>query len=55
MRVLLVEDDELLGDGICSGLKHYGHTVDWVKDGKAAYDALSQSQESFDAVILDLA
>lgn len=55
MRVLLVEDDELLGDGICSGLKHYGHTVDWVKDGKAAYDALSQSQESFDAVVLDLA
>lgn len=54
MRVLLVEDDELLGDGILSGLKHYGHTVDWVKDGKSAYDALSQKQETFDVVVLDL-
>ncbi|MCX7125133.1 MAG: response regulator transcription factor [Gammaproteobacteria bacterium] len=54
MRVLLVEDDELLGDGIYSGLKHYGHTVDWVKDGKSAYEALSRKQESFDVVVLDL-
>lgn len=54
MRVLLVEDDELLGDGICSGLKHYGHTVDWVKDGKSAYEALSRKQENFDVVVLDL-
>jgi len=54
MRVLLVEDDELLGDGICSGLKHYGHTVDWVKDGKSAFEALSRQQESFDVVVLDL-
>ncbi len=54
MRVLLVEDDELLGDGIFSGLKHYGHTVDWVKDGKSAFDALARQQESFDVVVLDL-
>lgn len=54
MRVLLVEDDELLGDGICSGLKHYGHTVDWVKDGKSAFEALSRKQENFDVVVLDL-
>lgn len=54
MRILLVEDDELLGDGIHSGLKHYGHTVDWVKDGKSAFDALSRKQESFDVVVLDL-
>lgn len=54
MRVLLVEDDELLGDGICSGLKHYGHTVDWVKDGKSAQDAITSTQESFDIVVLDL-
>lgn len=54
MRVLLVEDDELLGDGIYSGLKHYGHTIDWVRDGKSAFDALSQPAETFDAVILDL-
>ncbi len=54
MRILLVEDDELLGDGIYSGLKHYGHTVDWVKDGKSAFEALSRKQENFDAVVLDL-
>ena len=54
MRVLLVEDDELLGDGIYSGLKHYGHTVDWVKDGKSAFEALSRQQENFDIVVLDL-
>lgn len=54
MRVLLVEDDELLGDGIHSGLKHYGHTVDWVKDGKSAFEALSRKSENFDVVILDL-
>lgn len=54
MRVLLVEDDELLGDGICSGLKHYGHTIDWIKDGKSAYDALIRQQENFDVIVLDL-
>lgn len=54
MRVLLVEDDELLGDGICSGLTHYGLTVDWVKDGKAAFDALTRKQDTFDVVVLDL-
>lgn len=54
MRVLLVEDDELLGDGICSGLKHYGHTVDWVKDGKSAHEAVTSTQENFDIIVLDL-
>ncbi len=54
MRILLVEDDELLGDGIRSGLKHYGHTIDWVKDGQAALDALSSTHETFDVIVLDL-
>lgn len=54
MRVLLVEDDELLGDGIRSGLKHYGHTVDWVKDGRSANDILISKHESFDVIVLDL-
>ncbi len=54
MRVLLVEDDELLGDGIRTGLKHYGHTVDWLKDGKSANDVLSTSYENFDIIVLDL-
>jgi len=54
MRVLLVEDDELLGDGIRTGLRHYGHTIDWVKDGKAANDVLTTTFESFDIVVLDI-
>lgn len=54
MRVLLVEDDEFLGDGIRTGLKHYGHTVDWVKDGRAAADVISSNHESFDVIVLDI-
>lgn len=52
MRVLLVEDDDLLGDGLCVGLKQAGYTVDWVKDGIAADLALKS--EHFELVVLDL-
>ena len=52
MRVLLVEDDELLGDGVAAGLKQYGYTIDWLKDGLAAEQALKT--EEFDAIILDI-
>jgi len=52
MRILLIEDDELLGDGIRSGLKQHGYTVDWVKDGQAALHALRN--EHFGGVVLDL-
>lgn len=52
MRVLLVEDDELLGEGLREGLKRDGYTVDWVKDGAFAEQALKS--ESFDLVVLDI-
>lgn len=52
MRILLVEDDELLGDGLRTGLIQYGYTVDWLKDGLAADQALRT--ENFDVVVLDL-
>lgn len=52
MRILLVEDDELLGDGLCAGLSQDGHTVDWLKDGQAVEQAVEN--ESFDMIILDL-
>jgi two-component system response regulator QseB len=52
MRVLVVEDDETLGDGLCEGLKHEGYAVDWVKDGESADQALRS--EKFDIVVLDL-
>jgi len=54
MRVLLVEDDRFLGDGIRAGLKHYGHTVDWVTDGRAAVDVITASHETFDVIVLDI-
>lgn len=52
MRILLVEDDALLGDGLQAGLRNEGYAVDWVRDGVAADAALSA--EPFAAVILDL-
>ncbi len=52
MRLLLVEDDQLLGNGICTGLKQDGYIVDWVQDGEAADHALQY--ENFDIVVLDI-
>jgi two-component system response regulator QseB len=52
MRVLLVEDDELLGDGLRAGLKQTGYTVDWVIDGQSAESALTDNE--FDLVVLDI-
>jgi len=52
MRILLVEDDPLLGDGAKTGLTQFGYTVDHLKDGDSAKLALAN--ESFDLVILDL-
>ena len=52
MRILLVEDDELLGDGLQAGLIQHNYTVDWVKDGIAAEQALEY--DNFDVIVLDL-
>ena len=52
MRLLLVEDDELLGDAVKTGLTQYGYIVDWLKDGEAARNALKS--ELFELIILDL-
>jgi two-component system response regulator QseB len=52
-RVLLIEDDPLLGDGIREGLLDAGFTVDWVRDGREGATAL-QVESTFDALILDL-
>ncbi|RXZ36624.1 DNA-binding response regulator [Oxalobacteraceae bacterium CAVE-383] len=53
MRLLLVEDDYMLGNSIRSGFYPYGFTVDWTQDGIAAEAALAT--ESYAAVLLDLA
>lgn len=52
MRVLVVEDDPLLGEAICIGMRQRGFAADWVRDGIAAETALKT--ETFAAVILDL-
>ncbi|MGH8666685.1 MAG: response regulator transcription factor [Burkholderiales bacterium] len=52
MRVLLVEDDPMIGAGAQKGLRQDGFSVDWVRDGRAAAAALAAN--TFDAVLLDL-
>jgi len=52
MRILLVEDDKLLGDGIQVGLTQAGFAVDWVQDGAAGEAALKT--EPYAALVLDL-
>ncbi len=52
MRVLIVEDDPLLGDALAAGLKQRGFQADWVQDGRDAQAAIRV--EPFAAVVLDL-
>jgi two-component system response regulator QseB len=52
MRLLLVEDDSILGDGIRTGLAQEGYAVDWVTDGYLAGHALQS--EHYDLLLLDL-
>ncbi len=52
MRILLVEDDELLGAGVRDALERAAHAVEWVADGGDALSALRAG--AFDLVILDL-
>jgi two-component system OmpR family response regulator/two-component system response regulator QseB len=52
MRILLAEDDLLLGDGLRAGLRQLGFHVDWVRDGNAAERELRA--EPYAAAVLDL-
>ena len=52
MRILLVEDDPMIGDSVADGLKSEGYAVDWVRDGKEAEVAVGSS--SYSLVVLDL-
>lgn len=52
MRLMIVEDDSLLGDALAQGLRQRGHAVDWFQHGAAADAALAGAP--FDAVVLDL-
>jgi len=52
MRILLVEDDDMLGEAVRDGLRQESYVVDWVRDGGAALAALSAV--AFSALVLDL-
>ena len=52
MRILLIEDDSMIGKAVREGLVQAGFAVDWVTDGHAA--ELSMSSVAYDLAILDL-
>ena len=52
MRLLLVEDDAMIGESVRLGLRRDGFTVDWVRDGRAAELALANAV--YDLMLLDL-
>jgi two-component system OmpR family response regulator len=52
MRVLLVEDDRMIGDVVSQSLKDESYAVDWVRDGQTALDTLAT--QVYDVVLLDL-
>lgn len=52
MRLLIVEDDPLLGDALAAGLRQVGQVVDWFRDGSTADAALAGAP--YDAMVLDL-
>lgn len=52
MRLLLAEDDRILGDGICVTLTEAGYATDWVTDGEMAESALKT--EDYALLILDI-
>lgn len=52
MRILVVEDDQLLGEGLVTALRRQSCVVDWLQDGSSAIAALRT--EEFDVVLLDL-
>lgn len=52
MRILLVEDDAMIGEALCVALRDAAYAVDWVQDGEAAIRVLSNQEHQ--AVLLDL-
>jgi two-component system, OmpR family, response regulator QseB len=52
MRLLLVEDDEMIGETVFDSLRRAGYAVDWARDGRAA--ELSLNNGVYDLVLLDL-
>lgn len=54
MRLLLVEDDPMVGSALCEGLAQDGFAVDWVKEAAPAWLALATPSASYTVLLLDL-
>lgn len=52
MRILLVEDDPMIGEAMAVALKDAAYAVDWVQDGVTAFNVLEH--DDYQAVLLDL-
>ena len=52
MRLLIAEDDSMIGEAVRSGLQRHGFAVDWVEDGIAAVHAIEVGE--YDLLLLDL-
>lgn len=52
MRILLVEDDPMIGEAVCTALRDAAYAVDWVRDGRTASQVLDSAEQQ--AVLLDL-
>ncbi len=53
MRLLLIEDDRMIGESLGRGLRDEGYAVDWVTDGPAALAALKDSKADYSLAVLD--
>ena len=53
MRILLIEDDRMIGTSLVAGLGDEGYAVDWVRDGPSAVTALSDDQADYALALLD--
>jgi two-component system response regulator QseB len=53
MRLLLVEDDHMIGESLVRGLRDDGYIVDWVKDGAAALAAIQDKATPYAVAVLD--
>jgi two-component system response regulator QseB len=54
MRILLVEDDPMIGKTLQQALQQDGYAVDWVTDGESGRTAITTSQDAYVLVLLDL-
>jgi DNA-binding response OmpR family regulator len=53
MRLLLVEDDRMIGESLVRGLRDESYVVDWVRDGRSALSALQDVQAEYALAVLD--